>query len=128
MGSEGDGKIATAEPARASAQQVPPLHFSQERQEPQAEPLSESTRSTYHFTVLPPPRPQRWGIRMKANVVDAVRQGHFSLSEVCARYELSSEEYLSWERSLEKFGLAGLRQRHLQSHLRNHDGREDNAS
>ena len=64
---------------------------------------------------------------MKANIVDAVRQGHFSLSEVCERYELSSEEYLSWQRSLERFGLAGLRQRHIQSSMRNEAGRADKA-
>ena len=64
---------------------------------------------------LPPPHPRRWGMRMKANVVAAVRQGHFSLSEVCDRYDLSAEEYLSWQWSLDRFGLVGLRQRNASS-------------
>lgn len=128
MGSEGDGKIAAAELARENAGLVPPLHFSQNNQGMPVEPERAPIRRDGAYTVLPPRRPQRWGIRMKANVVDAVRQGHYSLSEVCERYELSSEEYLSWQHSLERFGLAGLRQRHMQSSLRNETRREDIAS
>ena len=124
MGSVGDGKIAAAESVREDAELVPPLQFSENSLGTRTGEVSVPNRRDCDFAVLPPPHPQRWGIRMKANVVDAVRQGHFSLSEVCERYELSSEEYLSWQRSLERFGLAGLRQRHIQSSLRSVAGRE----
>ena len=58
---------------------------------------------------LPPPGTQRWVIRRKAEVVAAVRGGLLSLEEACARYTLTVEEYLSWQRSIDRHGLAGLR-------------------
>jgi hypothetical protein len=58
---------------------------------------------------LPPPRPERWVPRRKAEIVDAVRRGFLSLGEACERYALSMEEYLAWQRDVELFGLSGLR-------------------
>jgi len=106
VGSDGEGKSAAVESVPECEGRIPPPRSLEKR------------RASGELSILPPARPRRWGIRMKANVVDAVRQGHFSLSEVCDRYELSSEEYLSWQHSLERFGLAGLRQRHIQTALR----------
>ena len=58
---------------------------------------------------LPPPGTQRWVIRRKAEVVTAVRGGLISLEDACARYSLTVEEYLCWQRAIDRFGLAGLR-------------------
>ena len=61
------------------------------------------------ITDLPPPGNHRWVIRRKAEVVAAVRGGLLSLEEACERYVLTVEEYLSWQRSIDRHGLAGLR-------------------
>jgi DNA-binding winged helix-turn-helix (wHTH) protein len=49
---------------------------------------------------LPSPDTKRWVRQRKAMVVDAVRSGAVSLEEVCRRYELTVEEFLSWQRAL----------------------------
>lgn len=61
---------------------------------------------------LPPPDTERWVIRRKAQVVAAVQGGLISLDEAQARYNLSLEEFLSWQRAIKKHGLAGLRVTH----------------
>ena len=53
---------------------------------------------------LPSPKTRRWVARRKASVVAAVRSGLISLDEACLRYTLSVEEYLSWERAIERDG------------------------
>ncbi|MDE2181648.1 MAG: DUF1153 domain-containing protein [Alphaproteobacteria bacterium] len=58
---------------------------------------------------LPPADTQRWVIRRKATVVAAVQGGLITLDEACIRYRLSVEEYLSWQRTVRKFGVQGLR-------------------
>jgi len=58
---------------------------------------------------LPPPDTKRWVIRRKAEVVQGVRSGLISLEQACERYTLSREEYLSWERLIDKHGVRGLR-------------------
>jgi hypothetical protein len=58
---------------------------------------------------LPPARTTRWVIRRKAEVVAAVEGGLMTLDQVCERYNLSVEEFMTWENALHKFGLAGLR-------------------
>ena len=68
---------------------------------------------------LPPPGNQRWVIRRKAEVVAAVRGGLLSLEEACDRYVLTVEEYLSWQRSLDRHGLAGLRTTRIQDYRAN---------
>jgi Protein of unknown function (DUF1153) len=65
---------------------------------------------------LPPPGTQRWVIRRKAEVVAAVRAGVISLEEACTRYTLSVEEFLSWQRSIDRHGLRGLRTTRLQDY------------
>ncbi len=57
---------------------------------------------------LPPPDTKRWVIRRKAEVVAAVRGGLISLDEACERYMLTLEEYMSWQRAIDKHGLKGL--------------------
>jgi len=65
---------------------------------------------------LPPPETRRWVIRRKAEVVAAVRGGLLTLEEACARYSLSSEEFLSWQRLIDRHGLRGLRTTRLQEY------------
>jgi uncharacterized protein DUF1153 len=57
---------------------------------------------------LPPPNTKRWVVRRKAAVVGAVRNGKITLEEACRRYQLSEEEFLSWQRAFETHGLHGL--------------------
>ena len=63
---------------------------------------------------LPPPETQRWVARRKAEVVAAVRAGLLNLDEACARYNLSTEEFMGWEAAIEKHGLGGLRGTRIQ--------------
>ena len=67
-------------------------------------------------TDLPPPETKRWVIRRKAEVVAGVRSGLISLEEACARYKLSVEEFLSWQRLIDRHGLRGLRATRLQDY------------
>ena len=50
----------------------------------------------------------RWVARRKAEVVAAVESGILSMREACQRYNLSSEEFLEWERHYKLGGMAGL--------------------
>lgn len=63
---------------------------------------------------LPNPSTKRWVIRRKAEVVAAVRGGLLSLEEACERYRLTVEEFLGWQRAIDKHGLAGLRTTRIQ--------------
>jgi hypothetical protein len=67
---------------------------------------------------LPPPNTKRWVVRRKAAVVAAVRSGRIALEEALQRYQLTEEEYRSWERALEQHGLPGLRSTRLQQYRR----------
>ena len=58
---------------------------------------------------LPAPDTKHWVVRRKAAVVRAVRIGRISLLEACLRYNLSIEEFLAWERAVERHGTPGLR-------------------
>ncbi len=65
---------------------------------------------------LPPPTLKRWVTRRKAEVVMGVRAGLIGLDEACARYSITVEEFLSWQRLLEDHGLHGLRSTRLQDY------------
>ncbi len=65
---------------------------------------------------LPPPATKRWVIRRKAEVVAAVRGGLLSLEDACKRYRLTVDEFLSWQRSIDRHGLAGLRATRIQDY------------
>lgn len=67
---------------------------------------------------LPPPDTERWVIRRKAEVVAGVRSGLISLEDACRRYRLTVEEFLSWQRLIDKHGLSGLRVTRLQDYRR----------
>ena len=65
---------------------------------------------------LPAPGTKRWVIRRKAEVVAAVRGGLLSLDDACKRYTLTVEEFLAWQRAIDRFGLAGLRATRVQQY------------
>ncbi|MGQ0662569.1 MAG: CtrA inhibitor SciP [Pseudomonadota bacterium] len=67
---------------------------------------------------LPAANTKRWVSRRKAAVVAAVRRGVISLEEACARYQLSSEEFQSWQRLIESHGVRGLRATRIQDYRR----------
>jgi hypothetical protein len=65
---------------------------------------------------LPSRNTKRWVIRRKAELVAAVRGGLLSLEEACERYTLTIDEFLSWQRLIDRHGLAGLRATRLQDY------------
>jgi hypothetical protein len=58
---------------------------------------------------LPSPQTNRWVARRKAEVVAAVNGGMISIEEACERYQLTLEEFASWQRAVERSGMPGLR-------------------
>ena len=72
---------------------------------------------------LPSPDAQRWVASRKAIVIAAVRGGLLSMSDACARYRLTTEEFLSWQAQVERDGLKGLRATRVQEY-RGRDRRE----
>jgi Protein of unknown function (DUF1153) len=67
---------------------------------------------------LPAAHTKRWVSRRKAEVVAAVRGGLLSMDEACRRYMLTTDEFLSWQSSIDRFGLAGLRTTRAQDYRR----------
>ena len=65
---------------------------------------------------LPAANTSRWVIRRKAEVVAAVRGGLLSLEAACARSTLTVDEFLSWQMSIDRHGLAGLRTTKIQKY------------
>ena len=57
---------------------------------------------------LPPNNIIRWTFLPKSQVVLAVRRGLITREHACERYCISSEEFLSWDRTINKHGLRGL--------------------
>jgi hypothetical protein len=65
---------------------------------------------------LPPCDLKRWVSRRKAEVVLAVRGGLITKGDACKRYQLSLEEYGSWERGLVRNGVSGLKAGFARTH------------
>ena len=65
---------------------------------------------------LPPRDTKRWVTRRKAELVAAVRGGLLSLEEACERYALTIDEFLSWQITLDRHGLPGLRATRVQDY------------
>ena len=73
---------------------------------------------------LPKDNTTRWIIRRKAEVIAAVNGGMLSLEEACTRYNLSLEEFCSWQETIDRAGLLGLRISHRSNkRTRNRDKR-----
>jgi hypothetical protein len=73
---------------------------------------------------LPPPQTKRWVSRRKAEVVAAVRHGLLTLEEACTRYNLTVEEFMSWQRLIDGYGVRGLRATRLQQYRQSGAGEE----
>ena len=54
--------------------------------------------------------------RRKAEFGAAVRGGLLLLVEACERYKLTVDEFLSWQSTIDRHGLAGIRVTRLQKH------------
>ena len=52
---------------------------------------------------------QRWTVRRKAAVIEAVRGRWLPIEEACRLYNLSVDEFLRWERDSDRRGMHGLR-------------------
>ena len=77
--------------------------------------LARTVRGTAdHLTELPPVTTTHWITRRKAAVVAAVRDGLLTPEEACRRYQLSAEEFASWQRLADRHGLPGLRATRIQ--------------
>ena len=63
---------------------------------------------------LPSPSHSRWTVRRKAEVVSAVHGGLLTFDEACKRYNLTVEEFASWQRAVERSGMQGLRVTRIQ--------------
>lgn len=63
---------------------------------------------------LPGPETRRWVARRKAQVVAAVRSGLLTFDEACRRYSISAEEFIAWERAIDRHGPRALRVTKLQ--------------
>ncbi len=79
-------------------------------------PLATGTRTDASdcsdaFGAMPElPKPtQRWTVRRKAAVIEAVRGGWVPIDEICELYSVSVDEFLAWERDIDRYGIHGLR-------------------
>ena len=63
---------------------------------------------------LPPANHTRWVVRRKAEVVAAVNGGILTIDEACDRYSLTIEEFVSWQRAVDRSGMQGLRVTRIQ--------------
>ena len=73
---------------------------------PLGEPLTLET--------LPPANTRRWVVRRKAEVVAAVNGGLLTIDEVLDLYDLTLEEFASWQRAVDRSGMQGLRVTRIQ--------------
>jgi hypothetical protein len=65
---------------------------------------------------LPAAKTKRWAIRRKAEVVAAIRGGLLTLNEACDRYKLTVEEFLAWQKAIDKHGLSVLHTTQIQQY------------
>ncbi len=79
------------------------------------------------FDDLPSPDTIRWHTHRKAQVVAGVRIGLISLEEACRRYRLSAEEFASWRRLIDEYGLLGLRVTYCKQYRRAFHGADDSV-
>jgi hypothetical protein len=58
--------------------------------------------------LLPPRETRRWIAHRKAELVAAVDGGLLSIEEVCDHYGIELEEFVSWQRGIDRLGMRGL--------------------
>ena len=64
---------------------------------------------------------ERWTMRRKAGLVLAVRSGRIPLEEACRVYKLSCDEFRTWERNIDRYGIPGLRTTRYQIYRDQHE-------
>src|SRR5262249_38290480 len=52
---------------------------------------------------------ERWTLKRKAAVADAVGGGWVAINQGCVLYNLTIDELVAWERDLDRYGMPGLR-------------------
>jgi hypothetical protein len=52
---------------------------------------------------------QRWTVRRKAAVIQAVREGWVPIEEISGLFKISVDEFKAWERDMDRHGIHGLR-------------------
>ncbi len=68
------------------------------------------------LAMLPPRNTKRWIAHRKAELVAAVDGGLLTIEEVCETYDIELEEFISWQRGIDRLGLRGLWVTHSQKH------------
>ncbi|MGN6516207.1 MAG: DUF1153 domain-containing protein [Rhizomicrobium sp.] len=58
---------------------------------------------------LPSAKTQRWSLKLKADVIAAVKGGLISVEEATARYQLNQEKLIAWKNEVEEADLLQLR-------------------
>lgn len=76
--------------------------------------LPDGTRMTR--ADLPPSSTRRWVASRKAAVVNGVKYGLIPLSEALEMFNLSEEEYDSWQTAAEQHGISALKTTALQKY------------
>jgi hypothetical protein len=69
-------------------------------------PNDDCTEFFDRIPALPSPQ-QRWTVQRKAAVIEAVRGGWMPIEEACCLYNISVDEFLSWERDIDRNGIPG---------------------
>ena len=108
-----------ASAARENSRGLPPMVHPMPSEQPAARP--------FDLTELPPVTATRWTASHKAALVAAVRQGVLTREDVYCRYQLSAEEFTSWQRLAERHGALGLRTTRIQEYRRP-NGRSEGAN
>ena len=74
--------------------------------------MTDCSQNQMMLNELPPADTKRWVINRKLAVVLAVKNGVITLEEVCRRYNISVEEFLTWQEMNDR--IRGLRATRLQ--------------
>lgn len=74
--------------------------------------------------LLPPRDTKRWIAHRKAELVAAVDGGLLTIEEVCERYGIELEEFVSWQRGIDRLGLRGVWVTYAQKHRHRFERRE----
>lgn len=90
----------------------------------QRRPVIGPTGEPLTLETLPPPGTSRWTVHRKAEVVAAVRGGLLTFDEACSRYSLEMEEFIGWQRAMDRSGIPGLRVTRLQHYRDLYERRE----
>jgi uncharacterized protein DUF1153 len=85
--------------------------------------MSRNRPGAYIVNNTPPSSIRRWVASRKAAVIAAVRDGKITMEETLHCYQLTEEEFLSWQRAFESHGLSGLKIKFMQRYREPHESR-----